>query len=130
MRRGDVWCFRRDSIRPDGSARLVQRKTGKIVTVRLRPSTVAALADVGGAQPLRWTLNASFFGRHFKRIVVASGVGRGTFKFLRRSSGSYVELEQPGAGHKHLGHADAKVFARHYDARLGAHLLPLPPALD
>jgi integrase len=129
LRRGDCWGFRRELLRPDGSARLVQNKTGKVVVVRLRPSTVAALADIGGNQPLKWTLNASFFGRHFKRLTEASGVGRGSFKFLRRSSGSYVELAHPGAGHKHLGNG-ADVFARHYDARLGAHLLPMPPALD
>lgn len=130
LRRGDCWEFRMAAVRPDGTARVVQHKTGQVVTLRLRPSTVAALREIGGNQPLKWTLNASFFGRHFKRLTEASGVGRGSFKFLRRSSGSYVELAQPGAGHKHLGHADAKVFSRHYDAKLGAHLLPLPPALD
>lgn len=129
LRRGDVWKFRREFIRHDGSFRVVQSKTGQLVSGKLHKSTIARISKIKIKQPLEWTLDPSFFGRHFQRIVNGSGVGRGSFKFLRRSSGSYVEAEQPGAGRKHLGHACERVFSRHYDAKLGEHALPLPPEL-
>lgn len=129
FRRGDVFRVRRDAIRPDGTVRLVQGKTRQVVTVRLRESTVAALDVIGGHTPCEWPLTASRFGRHFGAIVRASGVGRGTFRWLRRASGSYVEAELPGAGHKHLGHSSPDVFRRHYDAKLVGHNLPQPPEL-
>jgi integrase len=129
LRRGDVWKVRRDWIRPDCTMRVVQSKTGKAVTVRLRESTVAALDRIGRPQPCEWVLDPAYFGRHFKRLVRRSGVNRGTFKWLRRASGSYVELAQSGAGHKHLGHDDPTTFDKHYDAKLGGHTLPMPPEL-
>jgi integrase len=129
IRRGDVWLFRRDAVRPDGSVRIVQHKTGQLVTAKLRPVTVAAIQVIGLPQPLKWSLDPSFFGRHFAKIVKQSGVCRGSFKWLRRASGSYVEMIHPGAGHKHLGHSTPQIFDRHYDAKLGGHTLPQPPEL-
>jgi integrase len=129
LRRGDVWAFRRDAVRSDLTMRVVQHKTGELVVCRLTPKALIAIDRIGLNQPLAWHHRAWTFGLHFKEITRASGVNRGTFKFLRRSSGSYVEAIQPGAGHKHLGHADPGVFAKHYDARLGASKLPLPPEL-
>lgn len=129
FRRGDIWLFRRDSVRADGTLRIVQHKTGQVVTVRLRASTVLALDAIQDNQPLRWPIGGTYFGRHFRAITKAAGVSRGSFKWLRRSSGSYVEMAQPGAGHKHLGHATPQMFDRHYDAKLGGHALPQPPEL-
>lgn len=129
LRRGDVIRFRRDSLRPDGVVMVLQGKTKKVVPVKLRESTVIALNALSGPYPLRWGTDVTYFTRHFRRIVVASGVKRGTFKWLRRASGSYVEAEQPGAGYKHLGQSGPQVFNRHYDAKLGGHNLPQPPEL-
>jgi integrase len=129
IRRGDVWEFRRDRVRPDGSTRIVQHKTGQAVPAKLWPTTIAALDAIGGPQPCRWFIDPTFFGRHFKKIVKAAGVNRGSFKWLRRASGSYVDLAQPGAGGKHLGHSDPATFGKFYDARLGEHDLPMPPEL-
>ena len=129
LRRGDVWQFRRDHLRSDGVLRVVQRKTNQAVSVRLHGSTVAALDRIERDKPCEWPLDPSYFGRHFKRLVRMAGVNRGTFKFLRRSSGSYVELSRPGCGAKHLGHADGRVFSRYYDARLGGAALAMPPEL-
>lgn len=129
IRRGDVWAFRRDVVRPDGTLRIVQRKTRRVLVARLRATTVAALNRIGQPQPLAWTMCAERFGKHFRALADAAGVTRGTFKWLRRSSGSYVEAQQPGAGHKHLGHCSAATFARYYDAHLGRCTLPQPPAL-
>lgn len=129
LRRGDVIAFRRDSLRPDGVVMVLQSKTQKVVPTKLRPSTVIALQLLPGGYPLRWGTDVTYFTRHFRRLVEASGVMRGTFKWLRRASGSYVETAQPGAGYKHLGHSGPGVFNRHYDAKLGGHTLPSPPEL-
>lgn len=129
FRRGDVWRFHRDAVRGDGTLRIVQHKTQQLVVVRLRPATIEAIDQLKGVYPLAWPLVPAQFGRHWRKIVKASGVVRGTFKWLRRASGSYVELAQPGTGHKHLGHKHRSTFDRFYDAQLGAHLLPMPPEL-
>lgn len=129
LRRGDVIGFRRDSLRPDGVVLVLQSKTRKVLPAKLRPTTVTALLALPGGYPLRWDTDVTYFTRHFRRIVDASGVCRGSFKWLRRASGSYVEIAHPGAGYKHLGHSGPQVFNRHYDAKLGSHNLPQPPEL-
>lgn len=130
LRRGDLWRLRRDAIRPDGSAVIAQHKTGKLVVCRLRASTLAAVDAIGGPTPLAWPYSGWAFGEQFRKIVRLSGVNRGSFKWLRRASGSYVEAATPGAGHKHLGHAHADTFSAHYDAQLGGAPRELPPPLD
>lgn len=132
LRRGDVWNFRKSWIRPDGSARVVQQKTGKAVPVRLHPSTIELLNKIPFDQATRWpgAANCPRFCKQFKDIARAAGVFRGTFKWLRRASGSYVEMIQPGAGGKHLGHSSPQVFGQHYDARLANSSAPMPPTLD
>ena len=129
LRRGDVWKFRRSAIRPDNTVQVLQNKTRQIVVVKLHASTLKALEAIRRDQPCQWQLDRSFFGRHFKKIVVGSGVGRGTFKWLRRASGSYVDLQERGAGSKHLGHADPTMFDKHYDGKIGGYTLPMPPEL-
>ncbi|QDT75760.1 tyrosine-type recombinase/integrase [Lacipirellula limnantheis] len=133
LRRGDVWKFRKSWIRPDGSARIVQNKTGQALTVRLHPSTIEALNAIPFDLATKWPssdANGSRFSKQFKDICRSAGVFRGTFKWLRRGSGSYVEAVQPGAGGKHLGHSSPQVFGQHYDARLTSAAAPMPPALD
>jgi integrase len=130
LRKWDVLNFRLSSLRPDGTARILQHKTRQALTVRLRPATIEALNAIGGDQPCKWPHNPTWFSHAFKRLVEASGVNRGTFRWFRRSSGSFVEMAQPGSGHKHLGHSCPQIFTKHYDAQLAGHNLPLPPPLD
>lgn len=64
----------------------------------------------------------------FGRIVARAGLF-GTFKRLRKSSGSLVEAAAPGMGHKHLGNTRA-IFEKHYEARRLTRPHPtLPPVL-
>lgn len=129
LRRGDVIAFSRDSIRPDNVVMVLQNKTKKKVPVKLRPSTANAIDVIGGPYPLRFASNINYFTRHFAKIVRASGVRRGTFKWLRRASGSYVDAQLPGTGYKHLGQSGQQVFDKHYDAKLNGRNLPMPPEL-
>lgn len=129
LRRGDVINFRRDSIRPDGVVTILQNKTKTRVQVKLRKSTIDAIALISGGYPFRFAADINYFTRHFHKIVTASGVKRGTFKWLRRASGSHVDMQAPGTGYKHLGQSGQQVFSKHYDAKLGGHNLPQPPEL-
>jgi site-specific recombinase XerD len=130
LRRGDVFNFDKRCLSSDGRARIIQRKTRRVVPVALRGGTLKALEKIPGERPLEWFMDLNYFTRHFRKIVTASGVKRGTFKWLRRSSGTYVEMSLPGAGTKHLGHSSPEVFNRHYDGHLADPQLPQPPDLD
>jgi hypothetical protein len=127
LRRGDLWRLNASKIRRDGMVVQVQHKTQKLIVCQFRPETMRAIRAAGNS--LAWTADNRTFSEHFTRIVEASGVRRGTFKWVRRASGSYVERAQPGAGCKHLGNTP-QVFDAHYDAKLKGRRFPLPPALD
>jgi integrase len=125
LRRGDLWRFNVDAVRPDGSLIVIQRKTGKAKPCFLRPKTLAAVRAVG---KMDWPLCLRAFAIHFAEITRLAGVNRGVFKWLRRASGSYAEAEQAGSGHKQLGNTP-QIFSTHYDARLGGVSWKLPPEL-
>jgi len=50
------------------------------------------------------------------RDLLKASIGRGKRKRLRKTSGSLVEHERPGTGHRHLGHGRA-IFERHYEVK-------------
>lgn len=127
LRRGDVWRLQRSVIRVDPSI-VIQHKTGRRVLCSFRESTVAAVSVLPGPLPLRWRRSKHTWWARWHALVDRSGVGRGTYKWLRRASGSHVEAEHPGQGHRKLGHQSPGVFDRHYDARLGEASF-LPPEL-
>lgn len=115
LRRGDLWRLKVSQIRRDRTAIISQSKTGAIIVVRFHPGTVKAINRAGGS--LDWPLCEWCFGVHFQEIVSLSGLGRGTFRWLRRGSGSRIDADHPGRGHRHLGNT-REVFERHYDAQL------------
>jgi integrase len=127
LRRGDCWRFDRGIVQPDGTFRIVQHKTLKPIRRQLQPDTLKAIDRICRAKPFAWPLCEWCFGVHFKEIVTHSGVRRGTFRWLRRATGSHVEAEHPGAGHRALGNS-AQVFDGHYNAQLAGQVL-MPPAL-
>ena len=126
LRRGDLWRLTTGQIRKDRSALIVQSKTKKVQPCRFYQSTIAAIERAGGH--LAWPLCTRCFGQHFDEIQKASGVLRGTFRWLRRGSGSRIDADHPGTGHEHLGNG-RQVFDAHYNARLNAAKRPLPPEL-
>jgi hypothetical protein len=124
LRRGDLWRIRSSMIRKDRTAVVVQNKTGQQIVVRFHPSTVKAIQRAGGS--LEWPICEWCFGVHFQEIVALTGLGKGTFRWLRRGSGSRIDADHPGQGHNHLGNGRT-IFDRHYNARLGQNKKPLPP---
>lgn len=129
LRRGDVWHFSLDVVDGAGNWRWIQRKTGKLVAGRLHESTVAHLRSLRRTVPCAWPCHANAFTNQFRQLVRKSGVGRGTFKWFRRASGSHVESIAPGHGAKHLGHTNEATFRRHYDAGIAPVDLAQPPEL-
>lgn len=94
----------------DGVLRWRRSKTGKLVVVSVPAWLVAQLPDQGRICPrstsLEWTR------RQFREMLAAAGL-TGTFKKLRKTSGTVAESLHPGAGHLHLGNTRA-VFELHY----------------
>ena len=132
LRGCDLRALPRSAIRPDGTVRLVQHKTGRRVRCRLRPGTVQAITAT--FPPDRelcfptWS-RLEYWQREAHRLVTLAGL-TGSIGQLRHSSGTAVEREHPGRGHEHLGNTRA-VFERHYlDADQVAFDRPLPPAID
>ncbi|MCH7688417.1 MAG: phage integrase SAM-like domain-containing protein [Planctomycetes bacterium] len=110
-----------------------QSKTGKPLCRRLHPATVAAIeAMVSNGRRLLWPWphKERMFQKHFHNLICSAEL-TGTFKYLRRTSGTLVEAAHPGAGPAHLSHSSRKVFEDHYlDFRQTADSLPMPPSLD
>lgn len=125
LRRGDLWRITDRTAGKDGSFKIVQNKSKKIVRCTLRPSTIEAIRLAGGT--LEWPHCFRSFTYGWQRIVEQSGIGReAQFRWVRRGVGSAIESMQPGAGAKALGNTD-QVFRLHYDAQLRPVELPQTP---
>lgn len=108
-----------DHIQPDGWLAFPQSKTGRVVVRRLSDETLALLRLSLQRAPRRFVTpfdgGHETFCRQFKLIVARAGIRRGTWKWIRRAGATDAELQQPGAGSVHLGHAPGSaIAARHY----------------
>lgn len=117
--------FENKSIAPNGIIVTERHKTGKRV-VSLIPEDFAAELRKRPPGPL-WNFNRSieYFRKEFKLIVGAAGL-TGTFKKLRKSSGTAAEMLHPGRGHEHLANSRA-IFEKHYLAVDAIPANPLSP---
>lgn len=133
IRWGDQVELPVSAVRPDGTVCWTQSKTGKVVTFRLAPSTMAALAASLSSCPralvMPWPSSRETFLDQVERLVKRAGIRAGTWKWIRRASGTDVELQQPYAGHRHLGNTRA-VFERSYgDQSILGRTVPTPREL-
>jgi integrase len=135
LRWGDLVQLPVARIRPDGSATVIQAKTGRPVSFRLSGPTVAALRASLAACPREivcpWPASQESFLAQVRILVRKAGIRPGTWKWLRRGSGTDVELQRPGAGSVHLGHAPgSRVFAESYgDPTILGRQIPAPRSL-
>jgi integrase len=120
LRWGDLVALPVAAIRPDGTASVVQSKTGRPAVFRLAPGTMEALRASLAACPRAivcpWPASHETFLAQVRRLVKKAGIRAGTWKFIRRGSGTDVEVQRGGAGHLHLGNTRA-VFDRHYGSQ-------------
>jgi integrase len=129
-RRGDLLKLRWQHVQPNGVVRWAQSKTKYLAAARLsRQSLYFARRLAHPELVLPWPYKLGRFCGHFNRMRDAAGVTRGTFRWLRRSAGSFAEREQAGNGARLLGHRDPGVFKRHYqdDAIVGELPPEVPP---
>lgn len=135
LRLSDLLSIERDWIWRGGRLSIVQAKTGRTHTVQFRAETMAAIEESMAACPRRrliWPLWCSrdCWHRHFRRLRRDAGLSRGSSKWIRRSSASYVEAAHPGTGSAHLGHRSADLARKHYfDPRIVTHEATAPPSL-
>lgn len=104
--------FRREQVPLDGVIRVRRHKTKNLVVARL-PETLRLEIHARQPGPV-WPFEPSeeFFRRQFGKIVAKAGLV-GTFKKLRKSSGTAAEILRPGRGHEHLANS-RKIFEAHY----------------
>lgn len=117
LRWADLMALRVDAIAADGTATVQQQKTGRIATFRLSATTLEALRSTLAECPRTlvcpWPSSGETFRDQFTRIVEKAGIRAGTWKWIRRGSGTDVEMQLRGTGHLHLGNTRA-VFDRSY----------------
>jgi integrase len=116
--------FRRSWIAADGMVKTTRKKTGKLVVAMIPKRLADELRN--GADPIwPWPQSKEWFRRSFKEIAKQAGL-KGTFKKLRKSSGTASELLHPGRGHEHLANSRT-IFERHYLSPTAWQISPLSP---
>jgi integrase len=111
---------------------IVQRKTGSAVAIQFRPETLQAIQahvgdrDDGDAVWPLWGRREALY-RGFRRLVAASGIRKGTFRWLRRTAATQTERISPGSATALLGHAARSTTEAWYIDRSQLCHPPLPP---
>lgn len=108
LRWGDLIRLPVSAVRPDGSAAWCQSKVRRPVVFRLSPSTMEALRKSLEVAPRElvcpWPSSRETFQDQVERLVALAGIRPGTWKWIRRSSATDVEVQKAGAASAHLGH--------------------------
>lgn len=133
LRWADLVALRVDSIGADGTASIVQQKTGRVSTFRLSPTTLEALRATLEECPrdlvCPWPSSGETFRDQVTLLVQKAGIRAGTWRWIRRGSGTDVELQLEGAGHRHLGNT-RRVFDQSYgDPTIIGRRTPAPREL-
>jgi integrase len=128
--RADICRMERRSIASDGSIFFRRGKTGSAIYVRVAldvPPLIDKHCPRTGPILKMWCSKETFRKR-MREIFAGAGLC-GTFKTIRKSSGSLVEQQSPGTGHRHLGNTRS-VFERHYEKKLLTRNKPtMPPQI-
>lgn len=129
LRYGDLVDVPAASIDDNGECHVTQSKTARVVVVCFTPESVEVIRRHGQEKALPWPFSYNHFRTEFRALVVAAGVRSGSWKWLRRSAGSYAEHKKPGVGHRVLGNT-RDIFRGHYWAFKTLQPKPTqPPAL-
>lgn len=120
LAQNDLARLTRGDFGQDGTLLFRRAKTGASVVAWMPPSLILELPAEGPIFPRRWS--GEQFRKDFRRIVQAAGL-KGTFKILRKTSGTQAEL-LTGRGHEHLANS-RRVFEAHYLDRKIVHREPI-----
>ena len=121
----DLHRIHRDDIAADGTLEIARSKTGKIAFVQIPPEVLAQVRPHPDGRLWPLLTSAEWFRRTFAKIVTAAGLS-GSFKKLRKSSGTEAEIISPGRGHIHLANSRAVFESNYFDRR---RLLRTPAAI-
>ena len=115
-RMSDLWRFREADF--DGNAiHWTQGKTGRPVSKVLSPACMQAVRQMLRQSPdgrvLGWASGNDWACTTLKKFLRGVGLD-GTSKWLRRSGATHIEMEHPGRGKLHLGHATVGLAEKHY----------------
>lgn len=131
-RMSDLWRFKASDF--DGQAiHWTQGKTGRPVSKFLTPACVKAVNQMLKLSPdgriLGWACGQDHSCTLLKEFLRGIGL-EGTSKWLRRSGATHIEMEHPGRGKLHLGHATVGLAEKHYiDWSQVRRDIPCVPAL-
>ena len=133
LRLGDLTTAQASDFSQDGSAVLYQSKTCRPVFVRMLPGTLAMHEQVcwrARKQLVPWPFTREHFRKEFERIVLFAGLV-GSFRKIRRSSATNIEMRHPGWGAIHLGHLTGfrTADAHYFDFRIIGSKKPDPEEL-
>jgi len=116
-----MFRLRVDMIGANGVVAFGQHKTGRVVIGRLGEATMEALRSSLAYMPRElatpWDCSHETFTTQMRLLVRKSGIRKGTWKWLRKSGATDVELQQAGSAARHLGHSPSSgnsIAARHY----------------
>jgi integrase len=125
----DIHRLEKRHIPANGCVAFARAKTGKRVFFGLPQEVVAAVYAVAPESGPIWELQTSqeAFRMRFNRLVRLAGIRPGTFKRIRKTSGTLVEVANPGQGHRHLGNEQA-IFSQHYEDKRVTQNVPTMPA--
>lgn len=119
LSRSDLHELERSEFNSDGVLISNRGKTGADVVAWVPPKLLDGLPAKGAIFPRLWSNEQ--FRKDFKKIVKSADL-TGTFKTLRKTSGTEAEL-LTGKGHEHLANG-RKVFEAHYLNRKRVHREP------
>lgn len=126
----DIHRLEKKHIPQNGCVAFARAKTGKRVFFGLPQEVVAEVYAIAPEAGPIWELHTSqeAFRMRFNRLVRLAGIRAGTFKRIRKTSGTLVEFANPGQGHRHLGNEPA-IFARHYEDKTITQSVPTMPVV-
>jgi hypothetical protein len=110
---------------PDGTLEIARSKTGRLAFVAVPREVLDSVRPYRDGRCWPLLTSREWFRRTFAKIVKRAGLF-GTFPKLRKSSGTYAELLNPGRGHEHLANS-RKIFETHYLSRRHIPKSPLSP---
>ncbi len=124
---GDLWKLRPDQIDDAGRVFIYRSRTHKPVTRSIPEPWLSQIRAMAQGRRFVWGLSTTtqVFQATFRRIAKRAGL-KGTFKKLRKSCGTSVEMTFPGRGHIALGNT-RQVFEKHYFSRKQLDENPMAP---
>lgn len=132
LRFGDLLRLKFDALATDGTAIVIQHKTGRPVVLRLPPDCLESIRAIRKPERARIFGDLVFYKtiqEEFRWLVRESKVG-GSIKRLRASGATWVEAHNPGAAMAFLGHRTPGLAYAHYcDPRFIQQNKPIPPQL-